>query len=476
MSSLLPETEPLTSAAVKPDSKPVCVFDASVHRQNRRRREQLLRPTPMMLVVLDVLATVAATTISTVLNPHISLNYAKPGVVGHLQIMLPLVVIVVAASHALGLHDFRRLANLKRLVKSSLLLAGISMLMLMGWTYLFHYQLVGRRLGLCIMGLLFAFTLLTRMFWCRVVANSQIIRCVVGDERSLFELNYFIKEHDTHSHVELPIVFDLNSGESLVQFVDHHAVDELIVDPRFDCVSDRALLDLSMKGIRITQLPDYLSSQLGIVAIKYIGAQWFCYSLETTHPFYAGFKRTIDVIGAAIGLVLAAPLLAIAAALIRLEGDGPIFYSQTRVGKFNRPFKIYKLRSMRTDAESQGAQWARVADPRVTWVGRILRRTRIDEIPQFWNVIKGDMSIVGPRPERPEFVRELEEDVPFYLQRHLSPPGITGWAQINFPYGSSREDAERKLMYDLYYLRYASLSLDLHIGLRTVAAIMQGAR
>jgi lipopolysaccharide/colanic/teichoic acid biosynthesis glycosyltransferase len=159
-----------------------------------------------------------------------------------------------------------------------------------------------------------------------------------------------------------------------------------------------------------------------------------------------------------------------------LESPGSAFYSQVRIGQFGRPFRIWKLRSMRNDAEKNGAQWAQERDARVTRIGRILRRTRFDEVPQFINVLKGEMSLVGPRPERPEFVGELAKQIPFYQQRHMLKPGITGWAQINLPYGATPESALNKLKYDLYYLKHASVTLDLQVLLRTIGALMKGSR
>ncbi len=169
-------------------------------------------------------------------------------------------------------------------------------------------------------------------------------------------------------------------------------------------------------------------------------------------------------------------MLIAAIAIKATSRGGPVFYSQERVGRFNRLFRIYKLRTMVTNAETNGAQWASVDDNRITPIGNLLRRTRLDEVPQFWNVLKGEMSLIGPRPERPEFVDLLESKIPFYVQRHLVKPGLTGWAQINYPYGASIEDAHNKLTYDLYYIKNASVVLDLQIFLRTIGALMKGSR
>jgi lipopolysaccharide/colanic/teichoic acid biosynthesis glycosyltransferase len=175
-------------------------------------------------------------------------------------------------------------------------------------------------------------------------------------------------------------------------------------------------------------------------------------------------------------MLLTAPLVAAAAILIRLGSPGPVLYSQTRVGRFGQSFKIWKLRSMRMGAERDGVQWASKNDGRVTRIGRNLRLTRLDEVPQFYNVLRGEMSIIGPRPERPEIVEDLAKEIPFYKHRHILRPGITGWAQINYPYGASKDDALNKLEYDLYYIKHASILLDLQVLLRTIGVVMKGAR
>jgi lipopolysaccharide/colanic/teichoic acid biosynthesis glycosyltransferase len=164
------------------------------------------------------------------------------------------------------------------------------------------------------------------------------------------------------------------------------------------------------------------------------------------------------------------------AIVVRLENRGPVFYSQTRVGQGGQTFTLHKFRTMWGNAEANGMAWASQNDPRVTFVGRYLRKLRFDELPQLWNILKGDMSLVGPRPERPEFVGPLAALIPFYDERHLIKPGLTGWAQINYPYGSSIADARRKLQLDLYYIKHTSLELDLIILLRTLGTFFLGSR
>ena len=186
-------------------------------------------------------------------------------------------------------------------------------------------------------------------------------------------------------------------------------------------------------------------------------------------------KRAIDVVLATVGVILSAPLALLTALAVKLESDGPVLYGQVRVGEGGRHFTVWKFRSMRQDAEKGGRPvWATDQDDRVTRVGRFIRKTRLDELPQFWNVLRGDMSFVGPRPERPFFVEQLAKEIPYYQQRHAVKPGLTGWAQVKYQYGSSIEDAMEKLRYDLYYIKHLSIALDVSIVFDTVKVILFG--
>lgn len=200
-------------------------------------------------------------------------------------------------------------------------------------------------------------------------------------------------------------------------------------------------------------------------------------SLESGLPLFARTKRVFDVAVSALALVLSAPLTLLAALIIKLSDPrSPVFYSQTRTGRFDIPFTIHKFRTMKPGAESEsGPVWASRSDPRITAIGGVLRRFRLDEAPQFLNIIKGEMSLVGPRPERPEIIEELSEKIPFYKERHNVAPGLTGWAQVRYPYGASTEDSARKLEYDLYYIKHLSFSLDLQIILSTLRIVLFGA-
>jgi exopolysaccharide biosynthesis polyprenyl glycosylphosphotransferase len=217
--------------------------------------------------------------------------------------------------------------------------------------------------------------------------------------------------------------------------------------------------------------------ETGRLSIDLVRPSTIIFSTGFRHRLLSkALKRLADIVVSGSGLLLLLPLYAIIAILIKLNSPGPVFYRQTRVGLKGRPYRMWKFRTMRDGAEEDGsAQWASPDDPRVTTIGKWLRRLRIDEVPQFINVLKGEMSLVGPRPERPAFVQNLRDFIPYYDLRHTVRPGITGWAQIRFRYGASTEDAHMKLQYDLYYVKNVSLILDCRILLGTIRVVVVGA-
>jgi len=309
--------------------------------------------------------------------------------------------------------------------------------------------------------------------------TGHLVRALIKQSRMPFEVVAFV-DHK-------PDLIGQSVGNNAVlgvqQSLKEHCL-ALQIDEVVTCIggkiSDDAMRDLMeclSLGVRVSDFANFVERNFFQVPVETIRGEWFLQAdLELTHPFYSAVKRGIDVAAALTGLFLAGPALLLAAMLIKLESRGSVLYSQTRTGLHDQPFKMWKLRSMRVDAEKDGPRWARGKDNRVTRVGALLRRTRLDEAPQFWNILRGEMSLVGPRPERPEFVERLAREIPFYNQRHLVKPGLTGWAQINYPYGASTEDALYKLKYDLYYIKHSSPGLDLQIILRTLGAMMKGAR
>ena len=259
--------------------------------------------------------------------------------------------------------------------------------------------------------------------------------------------------------------------------VRDHEVQRLVLDSSVSIPSE-TLLAVRLENVRITDIASFHEQLTGRIPLESLASTDLFLTSAVSGPFYKSVRRVFDIAFASVGLMLAAPLCATVWLAVRLESRGPALYSQERVGRNGRPFTIYKFRSMRADAEAaSGPVWASGEDPRITGVGRWLRRLRIDEIPQLWSVIRNDMSLVGPRPERPHFVGQLAQQIPHYGQRHIVKPGVTGWAQINYSYGNTVDDAFIKLQYDLYYIKNRSLALDIAILLRTVKVVVlqQGA-
>lgn len=267
--------------------------------------------------------------------------------------------------------------------------------------------------------------------------------------------------------------------ESIAEEIILQGISEIIVEvpDSLGTVEREALLECTGKGINVSGLSSFYEQNFERVYVAGLRESWFwSYDPKQIHPVYFAVKRFMDVSLSLVGTLLISPLVPFIAAAIKLQDGGPVIYSQVRVGLYNQPFRIYKFRTMRIDAEKQGAQWAKSGDSRVTFLGRFMRKTRIDEVPQFWNILNGDMSFIGPRPERPEFIDLIEKTVPYYRYRHLVKPGLSGWAQINYPYGASVDDSAKKLSYDLFYMKHASSRMDVMIVLRTIVAMVKGAR
>ena len=275
------------------------------------------------------------------------------------------------------------------------------------------------------------------------------------------------------SHIEGNSIF---GGEFNIDMMSAN-VSYLIISPD-DVESFRNLERFDFQLRRMFRSVDYvIENELYIInpgSIKW--RFWWEVPTGLRNSIYATGKRIFDIMMVAFLAPLAVPLLFFAAILIKIEDGGSAFYSQIRVGQFRLPFSIFKLRTMRVASEVNGAQWASVGDNRVTKIGRILRKTRIDELPQLWNILKGEMSMIGPRPERPELYDKIEKEVPAFSLRLACKPGLTGWAQVNYPYGASIEDSRNKMLYDLFYITRAGFLFDLRIASQTVVAMVRGAR
>jgi exopolysaccharide biosynthesis polyprenyl glycosylphosphotransferase len=263
--------------------------------------------------------------------------------------------------------------------------------------------------------------------------------------------------------------------DQLAAIVEEHRPDIVVLaNDRCRGEAFNELLEIAHVGFSVVGLAEFYEYAFGRLPVRNMNSRWFMSVLHLYQRPYARWaKRTFDVVVAGLGVLLTAPLFPILALLVRRTA-GPVIYRQVRLGEGGRTFTIYKFRSMGTDAEIGVAIWAAEHDPRVTALGRFMRKTRLDELPQLWNVLCGDMSIVGPRPERPEFVEQLEAEVPFWSRRHLVKPGITGWAQVRRGYTADAASTSEKLSYDLWYLRHRSLVVDLAICVKTISTLLSG--
>lgn len=349
----------------------------------------------------------------------------------------------------------------------SVISVPLVLVMLLSWRFLIHYLTGHPEIGEKIL----------------VVGTGQVARdtaeAILERRDAGYRIVGFVTENGIKPQTKIGETTVIGTTEELAQIVKKEKVDRIViaVRERRGYFPTETLLKMSLAGnVNIEECTSFFERVTGQVHVDMLRPSWLIFAgrpkdtrlktalRETTH-------RTL----ALIGLVLSLPIAILTAVLIKLESKGAVFYRQERVGKNGRIIKVIKFRSMRTDAEKDGVPiWATAADHRVTRVGRIIRKIRVDEIPQFWNIIKGEMSFVGPRPERPHFVAQLAEEIPFYEHRHLVAPGLTGWAQIKYPYGASVADARQKLQYDLYYIKNQSLALDLVIVFETVKTVLFG--
>ncbi|MDC8447041.1 MAG: TIGR03013 family PEP-CTERM/XrtA system glycosyltransferase [Nitrospira sp.] len=306
---------------------------------------------------------------------------------------------------------------------------------------------------------------------------GELCRAILSQRFGLVEVIGALVGEDERLEWSPSIPGVIGTHGQLAQMVEELRINTIVV-----CLEDRRsvlpverLLDMKVMGIDVVdghQLFEEISGRLSVESLR-----------PSAVIFSSGFKqrmvsravkRLVDILVSISGLLIMLPLFLLIAALIKIDSTGPAIYRQTRVGLRGRPFLIWKFRSMRQDAEKSGPQWAQADDPRISRVGRWLRKTRIDEFPQLINVLKGEMSLVGPRPERPVFVQDLRKIIPYYDLRHTVRPGITGWAQVKFRYGASSDDAHMKLQYDLYYVKRLSFALDMRILVQTTQVMLAG--
>jgi sugar transferase (PEP-CTERM system associated) len=390
-------------------------------------------------------------------------------------------------------YDFRRIVDRRDLFVRVTQALGAASFILAVIYFWFPAAMIGRGVflfaSILVISLIIGWRVAFEWFTRQIGPRERLL--LVGTGTAAVKLAREIFERRQELGVEIVGFVDSDAGnvgkpvlnpgvigtiDDISSIVRRRSVDRVVVslaDARGKLPMDK-LLDMKLRGVSFDHLASVYEEYTGKIALENLRPSWLIFSsgFQGGHALRAA-KQAIDVVGALIGLVLLAPVMLVIALLVRLTSKGPALYHQARVGLHGRLFVLHKFRSMCVDAEAEtGPVWAQERDPRVTPLGRFLRGSRLDEVPQLWNVLIGDMSFVGPRPERPEFVEELTREIPFYGQRHTVRPGLTGWAQVRYSYGASREDALEKLQYELFYIKNMSLALDVFIILKTIKTVV----
>lgn len=391
------------------------------------------------------------------------------------------------------LYDYVVMTNRRELMLRLVQALGISWALLALVFYFAPMLMIGRGVSVISVPLVLMMLLGWRIFIHMLTGHPEIGEkiLVVGTGKAAldtaeavwerrdagYRIVGFVSENGAKPREKLGRSEILGKAHELEGIIRNEKIDRVViaVRERRGAFPTEALLKMSLAGdVSIEECTSFFERITGKVHIDMLRPSWLIFAgRRRDSRLKVVFREFVHRVLAIIGLVLSLPVAVMTAILIKLESRGPIFYKQERVGKNGRVFNVIKFRSMRTDAEADGKPvWAADNDERVTTIGRIIRKVRIDEIPQFWNIIMGEMNFVGPRPERPHFVKQLATEVSFYEHRHLVAPGLTGWAQIKYPYGASVDDAIQKLQYDLYYIKNQSLTLDMVIVLDTFKTVL----
>jgi sugar transferase (PEP-CTERM system associated) len=402
-------------------------------------------------------------------------------------------VVLFVAMTAMGLYTARQrtrfLGILTRIAMS--ILGGVMVIAFA--VYLFPGLQIGRASLLLSAAFAFGTTVIIRLLFEKLVNEDLFKRriLVYGAGRRASSIAKLRRRSDRRGFTVVgyvPADANENAGDNLIKLASHedlaylcrtHQVDEIVIamDDRRRAFPMEQLLECRLEGVEITDLVTFLERETGKVRLDVLNPSWILFSEGFRQGrLHSGLERAFDIAASLILLSVSLPLMILAVVAIKIEEGwhAPVFYRQIRVGQYSRPFKLLKFRSMRADPNDNKARWADKNDSRITRVGSFIRKTRIDEIPQILNVLRGEMSFVGPRPEQPAFVEQLSEKIPYYRERHSIKPGITGWAQLCYPYGSSEHDALEKLQYDLFYVKNHSLVFYLAILVQTAEVIIWG--
>lgn len=402
-------------------------------------------------------------------------------------------VVCLLVLYFYDLYEYTVMSNRRELMLRLVQALGISWILLALLFYFVPQLLIGRGVSIISVFVVLALLLIWRVLIHLLTGHPEIGEkiLVVGTGKSAVEtaeavwdrrdagyrIVGFVTENGFKAGEKIGKSEILGTADQLLSIVQKEKVDRIVmaVRERRGTFPTETLLKMSLAGdVSIEECTSFFERVTGQVHLDMLRPSWLIFAGRARETrLKSAFRELVHRSLALVGLIVSSPIAILTAVLIKLDSKGPVFYRQERVGENGRIIKVIKFRSMKTDAEADGKPvWATSDDDRTTRVGRIIRKIRIDEIPQFWNIIKGEMSFVGPRPERPHFVEQLAKEIHFYEHRHLVAPGLTGWAQIKYPYGASVEDARRKLQYDLYYIKNQSLALDLVIIFETVKTVL----
>ncbi len=420
----------------------------------------------------------------------------EPGALSsRIGIMAAAALVVQTAMIAVGVYGVDALRSMRFAGSRLLVAVSLGVIALTFIDFLVPGQAFWRSTLAYAMGLSIVLLVLNRLIVGGILGNSAFRRrvLVLGSGQraqrlrqlslrpeSGFVIVGYVSMSDNPKEVEEAV--PRSAIQDLSHFVETLSVSEVVLamQERRNSLPLKDLLRVKTAGVYVNDFSSFVERETGRVDLETVNPSWLIFSdgFSSGRAFSSAAKRIFDVLASGTLLALTFPLILFFALLVKLESPGPAFFRQTRIGLYGQPFQLVKLRSMAQDAEKDGAKWAEKNDPRVTRIGKFIRKVRVDELPQLWTVLRGQMSFVGPRPEVPTFVSDLEEQLPYYAERHMVKPGITGWAQINYPYGASIEDSRNKLEYDLYYAKNYTPFLDVLILLQTLRVILwhEGAR
>ncbi|MBI5913433.1 sugar transferase [Candidatus Azambacteria bacterium] len=392
-------------------------------------------------------------------------------------------VMWVAIFYVAGLYERRTATNNYAFYSSVVTTVATALVATVVLFYLIPAFGITPKTNLIAMGMIFFVLFLAWRHGYNILIRSPHLlhpTMFIGSNKEMHGVIEHVRAHPQLGYHAAMVVKHPHDAQELIDLIQEYDIDTLVYaegekeSGTAENVS-KILYALLPLGITIVDLPTFYARVTNKIPVSIIGEVWFFENLiESEKGFFEIEKRAFDAACAFLGSIITLPFLPLIALLIRIDSAGPVFYTQLRTGKNGMPFRLVKFRTMVENAEQSGVQWTQAKDARITKIGRLLRKTRIDELPQFWNVLKGDMSFVGPRPERPEFVAKLEREIPHYQMRHLVKPGLTGWAQIHQPLGgASVSDSIEKLQYDLYYIKNRTFIIDIDILAKTVLVILR---